>query len=389
VVYYFYIYSFCEYIAKNRLVNSYYCDINTQLDRETREQVDSALHLELHKKSLYYGCNHSNPMVNRLKKGVKDSHGKIVKVLKAAQNDPQMKEVVESVGFKKYFHDPDVIDPDVKHWSFKLGPKHKPYNIDHSYNDELAGRIDLNDGTRRSSRVALANSKNELDRLEQLQKEAEEQVRAEEEAAAKLAREKDDAAQRALDEKKRAAELKELEKAEKQRQLEAKRLTKQQANEQKKGDKLADQNNGFKTPSQRRGRIIKASSATTSTKQSDPKDYSDYDGYNDQREYDDDTVNESKYSYGVSTLTRELSQQSSSSKTLTSQLSSNSKASTSHSFLTEATTLASNYVSLVDTITSAQIASNKLQAVTEESKQVCTIYLMLSNFVSRNPFLIN
>jgi hypothetical protein len=298
-----------------------------------------------------------------------------------------MKEVVESVGFKKYFHDPDVIDPDVKHWSFKLGPKHKPYNIDLSCTDELAGRFDLDDGTKRSSRVALANSKNELDRLEQLQKEAEEQVRAEEEAAAKLAREKADAAQRALDEKKRAAELKELEKAEKQRQSEAKKLAKQQANEQRNRDKLVDQNNGFKTPSKPRGRKTKFSSATTSTKQSDPKDYSDDDGNNDQLEYDD-TVNFSKHSNEFSSLTRELSQQSSSSKTLTSQQSLSSKTSTSHSFLTEATTLASNYVSLVGTITSAQIASNKLQAVTEESKQVCTIYLMLSNFVSRNPFLI-
>jgi len=218
-------------------------------------------------------------MVNRLKKGVKDSHGKIVKVLKAAQNDPQMREVVESVGFKKYFHDPDVIDPDVKHWSFKLGSKHKPYNIDLSCNDELAGRFELDDGTKRSSRVALANSKNELDRLEQLQKEAEEQVRADEEAAAKLAREKADAAQRALDEKKRAAELKELEKAEKQRQSEAKKLAKQQANEQRNWDKLADQNNGFKTPSKQRGRKTKHS-----MKQNDQLDAKNDD--DDQQHYD-------------------------------------------------------------------------------------------------------
>jgi hypothetical protein len=42
-------------------------------------------------------------MVNRLKKSVKDSHGKIVALLKAAQNDPVMKEIAESTTLKNTF----------------------------------------------------------------------------------------------------------------------------------------------------------------------------------------------------------------------------------------------------------------------------------------------
>ena len=63
----------------------------------------------------------------------------------------------------------------MKLWSFKLGPKHKPVNDDLNPIDELAGRIELDNGTKRSSRIALADSKNEKDRLAQLQKEAKDQ----------------------------------------------------------------------------------------------------------------------------------------------------------------------------------------------------------------------
>ena len=113
------------YIAKRDLVNSFYSDIHSKLDENIRLQIDSALELELDKRHLHYGFNHSNPLINRLKKATKNSHQKVTTILEASK-DQSKKEIVESNVFQAYLYDPNAIDPDLKRWEFSLGSIQKP-----------------------------------------------------------------------------------------------------------------------------------------------------------------------------------------------------------------------------------------------------------------------